>query len=572
MQLSNIPKRWFCGRRLKIILVFVVAISAFVTGIRWGLPQAANPETVQPWALDTIAPIAPLNEAYYGFTRSGNEYVVYPLFHYVVLSVAYAPYVGLQLLNGNLAEPSSTFPYGLVDIVRACQDLTLIARGVSLLMALGIICLVFKMTDCLVGRSAALWATLCASLIAPLSYYAKTSNLDVPYAFWVCLAIWRFLHILDRQNLKDYLLFGGFTALAVATKDQAYGFFVLAPFVLAYARARSLSIPGDVSLWQWCVALLSKPMILGGASALFFYAAANNLFFGGLDGLLRHLSYGSDIYDYRLTTESAFYSIASQVQLLGQSGVILLQILAPVSLGLAIFGIVCAVRERNWKLLSLLTFIVSYYVFVIAVFNLVFARYLLVPSILLTPFIGLGIMRLPVKVFRWRAASASIVALAMLSQLALVVDVNLSLIADSRKTMGSWIHQNVKPGAVIESQVRERMLPYISTDYNVSIAGNSGDPITMLVVPEDLTPAALVARNPDYILILEGLGVTGDPAAWTTPSLRAYYQDLISGGLGYDIVADFETPHIFPFRQIPGTRPRSILLARSSGSGKQQSP
>lgn len=551
------------GHRLKIILIFIVAISAFGTGIRWGLPHAANPETVQPWALDTIAPIAPLNEAYYGFTRSGNEYVVYPLFHYVVLSAAYAPYIGAQFLTGGIAEPSSAFPYGLQDVVEACRDLTLIARLVSLAMALGIVALVYKITARLVGRPAALWAATGSSLIAPLSYYAKTSNLDVPYAFWVCLAVWQFVHILERQAYKNYALLGVFAALAVATKDQAYGFFVLIPLVLAYARARSESSHGVVSIRQWTATLISKPMLLGAVAAVLAYAAANNLFLGGLNGLLRHLSYGGDIYDYRQDTESNFYSLASQVQLLGQSGIILLQILAPVSLGLIVFGITCAVRERMWKLLSLLAFAVSYYIFVIAIFNMVFARYLLVPSILLTPFLGLGITRLPTSRLRWRAISTSVVAVALLSQLTLVIDVNLTLVADSRIAMGNWIHANVERGAVIESQVRARMLPHISADYNVSIAGNSGDPITMLVVPDELTPKALASRNPDYVLILAGLGVTGDPAGWTTPSLNEYFENLVGGTLGYEKVAEFTTPHIVPFRQIPGTRPTSILLVRS---------
>ena len=108
--------RWLGQHRIAIIMVFIVALTAFGTGIRWGLPHAVGPETVQPWALDIIAPIAPLNEAYHGFTRAGNEFVAYPLFHYMVLGAAYAPYIGVQFLIGNFAEPSSSFPYGLQDM------------------------------------------------------------------------------------------------------------------------------------------------------------------------------------------------------------------------------------------------------------------------------------------------------------------------------------------------------------------------------------------------------------------------------------------------------------------------
>jgi hypothetical protein len=215
---------------------------------------------------------------------------------------------------------------------------------------------------------------------------------------------------------------------------------------------------------------------------------------------------------------------------------------------------------------NLSTITILFYIFVIGAFNMVFARYLLVPSVLLTPFVGIAIARLVGEPYRWRVASVLLVAIALTWQFALVVNLNLTLVADSRQSMADWIYANVDRGAAIESHVRERMLPNISANYDVSVVGNSFDSITMSLVEEDLAPAALASRNPDYILIMEGLGVTGDPAGWDTPSLRSYYHALVGGQLNYRIVAEFTTPHFIPFRQIPGTRPRSILLERSGNS------
>ena len=45
-------------------------------------------------------------------------------------------------------------------------------------------------------------------------------------------------------------------------------------------------------------------------------------------------------------------------------------------------------------LLALLSFSVSYYIFVIAVFELVFTRYLLATAVLLTPFLGLAVQHI----------------------------------------------------------------------------------------------------------------------------------------------------------------------------------
>ena len=548
--------------RWAIAAIALSAILAFGTGLRWGLPQAANSETVQPWALDTIAPIAPLNEAYNRFTRAGNEYVVYPLFHYVVLAGAYAPYVGLKLVTGELSSPSSSFPYGIEDVVAFCQDLTILARLVSLLMALGLVAAVYAITQMAASRPAALWAAAAATLIAPLAYYAKTSNLDVPYSFWVLLAIWRFMHILESNRLRDYVMLGAFTALGVATKDQAYGFFLAAPFVLAFAGMRSRPDPASPAYLRFGRALFSKPMLAGGIAAALTYAMANNLFLGGLDGLIRHFSYGGEIYDFRQSDGDGLYTLSGQAGLLGRTGMVFVQMLGPVSIALAGYGVVLSFRQRQYRALVLLTFLLSYYVFVIAAFNLVFSRYLLVPALLLTPFFGIAASHLMAAAGARRLIAGAAVSLALATQVFLVANLNVTLVRDSRYAMEAWIRENVPRGAIIESQVRERMLPYLSSDYDVRVAGNSENTITMAEVGDELTAGALAARNPDYVLVLRDLGVTGDPAGWDDPSLVRYFEMLMDGQLGYRTVAEFRTPSALPFRQIPGTSPTSILLQR----------
>jgi hypothetical protein len=556
---------WLHSHRLLLIIILVVALPAFAAGIRWGLPQAVNAETVQPWALDTIAPIAPLNEAYHRFTREGNEYVVYPLFHYVVLSAAYTPYVGWQILSGRFSDPSSDFPYGIDDVVSFCQDLTILARLVSLAMALGIVAISYRIALEIASRRVAVIAALATSLIAPLAYYAKTSNLDVPYTFWVCLAVWRFLRILEHHRLTDYLLLGLFTALAVATKDQAYGFFVLIPFVLAFARMQKGETGPRASARSFLRELVSPPMLAAGGAAILSYAAANNLFFGGLDGLIRHLSYGGEIYDYRQETDETFHGITPQFRLLARTGIVLSQMLGPLTLALALVGIVLVARDRNWKFLSLIAFSVSYYLTVIAAFNLVFSRYMLVTAVLLTPFAAATLVHIFDSGKRFRKAAIPLGLAALFSQAGLVVNLDLTLMADARDTMATWIYENVPKGSTIEAHVRERMLPHISADYRVAVTGNSENSITMAEVLDELTPTSLAARDPDYVLIVRDLGVTGDPAGWEQTELVSYYRKLIDGDLGYEIVASFDTPNFVPFRQIPGTGPNVILLERSEG-------
>lgn len=538
------------------------AVIVFGTGIQWGLPIAVTAETVKPWALDAIAPIAPLNEAFYGFSREGNEFVVYPLFHYVVLSAIYAPYLALVWLTGGIADAGSTFPYGIGDIVRFCKDLTILARLVSLVMGLGIVWVVHAITNRLVDNRAAKLAVLATILTAPLAFYSSTSNLDVPYVFWVILAIYQTLLIFENQRTRNYALLGVFAGLSIATKDQAYGFFVLTPFMLAYAIARTHGPSESVSPREYVRSMFSIPMFVGGAACILAFALGNNLLFGGLDGFLRHLSYGGSIYEYRQETEQNFYTLASQLELAGESLVIILQSIGPLSFILSILGVVTAYRERNWCLLSLLTFAISYYLSVVVVFDMVFARYLLLPTILMMPFIGLTVSRSLQFSGVPRVSVLSIAVIGIFWQLALVLNLQLTLVADSRIAMADWIASNVAPGATIESQVRRRFLPHLTQDYDIRIEGNSGDSITMLTIEDKLTESALDSRQPDYILILEDLGITGDPKGWSSPGLTTYYSGLMSGKFGYEVVARFGTPSFVPYQQIPGTRPTSIMLKR----------
>src|SRR5262245_36823846 len=91
--------------------LLLLTLANCLVSIRWGLPDGASPESTAPWAVDTIAPMGPLNEAYHRFDRSGEEAVIYPVFHFVVLATADAPYIVACLLTGKLQHPTSSYPY-----------------------------------------------------------------------------------------------------------------------------------------------------------------------------------------------------------------------------------------------------------------------------------------------------------------------------------------------------------------------------------------------------------------------------------------------------------------------------
>ena len=553
----------FESKNWPLMAILILAFSIYIVGINWGLPQAANAETVNPWALDTIAPVAPLNEAYHKFTRSGNEWVTYPLFHYIVLDIFYSPYIGFQYLTGNFDNPNATFPYGIKNPKEFLDDLTLIARFISLAMALGIIIIFYKITREVFSKETALWSALFVMLIAPISYYAKTSNLDVPYLFWVSLSVWQFVLLAKYYRIRHFVMFGIFGAIAIATKDQAYGFYVLLPFAIAYVvyvKRKS----EEKSQYGYLKAIFSLPVIYTGVATLVTFVLANNLLFGGLDGFLRHMELGSKLYENRFTVLGNPHSLANQLQLVAESSLIIYQSIGIALPILSLIGIYYAYKNRLWLALSLLVFSISYYLFVIAAWNGVFSRYLLMPLLLMMPFAGYACSKLLDMGKIHRNIGRVLILTAIVWQGTLIFDLNYSLLFDSRYSIAAWIKQNIPHGATIETQVDEMYLPHLISDYNIQVVGNSDTTIGADVSPDLLNSSALNKRQPPYILILKGLGVTGDPdTTEDSPELRNYYTSLINGKLGYHVVAHFKTPHIVPYRQIPGTRPESILLARN---------
>lgn len=547
-----------------LAVILLLAGINFACGIHWGVPTATSAETVSPWPVDTIAPVKPLAEAHHKFKRDLDSWIIYPLFHYIVVDIAYAPYLAALFLSGGIENPSGAFPYGVTNPEATFATLTIIARLVSLLMALGIIVTVFLITRQLFTESAALWAALCTALIAPLAFYAKTSNLDVPYLFWTMLAIWQCLLAIQSQQYRHYILFGVFGALAIASKDQAYGYFSLTPFIFAWAIARHNN-NGRVNVKHYCFALVSKPIIITGIATVATFALANNLLFGGLEGYLKHLEFAQIIHEQNVRGQNAaIYTLGWQFTLLTDSVQMLVRMLGWGSLLLALAGIVYCIRKQNYTALVLPLLATGYYLSVTAPVGMVLSRYLLGIAILFMPFLGMLIHQvLQRKTDYTKQAALALVIASIIWQGLLSINLNYTLLNDSRVQMEAWIKDNIPTGTIIETYTQPRYLPRIADEYEYRLIANNRDAIDYELQFADITIEKLQQRNPEYILVLNNVGVTGDPAAQDHPLAQQYYRELLQGNYGYETVAHFNTPSFLPYKQITaGTEPDSILLRK----------
>jgi hypothetical protein len=217
--------------------VLVGAALAIAVGFAWGLPGSHS------WSADSISPrscgLGAIVETY----RSGHFHA-YPPLHMALLTILSLPWIGLaaarvgtapDLLEGELIKPLYM------------TGIEVSARLVAAAMALGVIACTIRLWTRLVSRQAGIAAGVLVAANAPFIYYAHTGNLDVPYLFWVSLAVVELDRVACGEPREGQALLAA--AAAVLTKDQAAaGLLFVVPIWLLLipwmARGESVARPG----------------------------------------------------------------------------------------------------------------------------------------------------------------------------------------------------------------------------------------------------------------------------------------------------------------------------------------
>ena len=214
--------------------------------------------------------------------------IYYPPLPYLIQAALSAPLMGYLILSGGLNAPNPSFPFGLADPLFTMTSIILIARVWSLLLTLGIVLLVYLTVQELFDRRSAIFSALIVTLYYPLVYYAHNANVDVPYLFWCSLAIYYFLGILKEGRLKDYVLFALFGTLAICTKDQAYGLFLLSPIPIFWARyIEAAAVAQQKPSWkQLCY---DRRLWLAASVAVGTFILAHNILFN-FSGFVNHVA------------------------------------------------------------------------------------------------------------------------------------------------------------------------------------------------------------------------------------------------------------------------------------------
>ena len=472
------------------LYVLLLALPLFAWGISWGLPSRVG------WAGDEIMPRAVEQAARRGF--AGGWHTKYPPVHYMVLAALHAP---IRALAGEEVSPAELN-----------HRLILASRWLSVLMALGAVWAVYRAACEVTDRRGAALAALAVALAPPFVYFAKTTNPEMPMLFWLALSLWLYLRTLRRHRLRDWLLLAVTAALAVGSKDQAYGFYVLAPLALLPALARHRRAegkPGGPST------LLDRRVLLAVAAGLIAFALAFNLP-ANWQGFQRHLqtltgagAASEEAQEYPATVAG---HLANLTQNLRHLAFCLGWPLFALSVAGAAAALLNPRDPGNRRLRALLLLGLSYYATFLAPILFSRDRYTLPLVLVLAPCAGALVTRHLAKPGLARPLLAATLTAALAWSALRAVSINRRMTHDSRYQAEAWLAAH--PGQAV-AVGRPKHVPRIPRiDWRKALRTN-----------------ARALNSADYVVI----NVTD----LRTPAERRVYEELLSGNLGYHLAHRF---------------------------------
>jgi hypothetical protein len=483
-------------------------------GLMWGLPHLFD------FAQDSLVPMGALAEKSFSFEKV-TAYR-YPPFHFWVLRGAFLPARAIIAMT----SPN--------DKVRSALFI-LSARLVSVTMALGVLLWLFA-----AGRR--LWDERCGLaaglllLFSPLTlYYAKNANLDIPYVFWLAASFFFYLRILQEDRPSDYKWLGLVAALAVCTKDQAYGFILLLPIPILIALIRNKSLPLKEKSYRVTQGLMMfVPLFLG-----------INLL-GGPERFVKHLQVivGPGSEGWRLFR----VDFIGQLRLLVETFLRLMDAWTVAGLLLVAIGLAVSFRkgEKRWLYGALLLPIVGYHLSFLAVVGYVPTRFVLPMMLPLALFGGRGVA------WMWERRKGGLrVATALLMIWAGLAGLSLDWVMANypRYDAQTWMIDRVPPSARICYIGDVRDMPRLNEPFDPRPLEGTPEAIRKVRSVADLLIVSLPQGEPGgshcrrlSSIIRDNLGAWGLTPSALPPTGPTFYEELLSGKMGFREVARFRSP------------------------------
>jgi hypothetical protein len=529
---------------LVILVLLSLGLNAF--WLWWGLPNAGHT-----WAVDVIAPLEPLVAAKRLFIDDwwNSGYVnKYPMGHFFLLMVVYAPYILYLFATGGLGKPTDDYPYGLNDPEAALTVLTLLANGVSALMGVGIVVLTYLTARDLFGARGAFFSALIVALSPPFIYYSHTSNVDVPSLFWCSLGLFAFARIVQgNMHRYNYLVLGVAAGMAMATKEQVLGFFILLPvpilIVQIMAQRRMAAQPVRSSIPALRRALIGSNVLLGLGTCILTFVLATHLIFNWDANLWRLIWRISHVQpELQLKYVSPSLELRGVLDAWQQTFWLLWDSMNPALFIASILGIITVTFKERWAGFFLVP-LLSHLLLFIPMLNLLRARFVMQLILVLAFFGG----RFISQVCTWgsKRTRALFPLSAMLWAYSFVYgfSVDYLMMYDSRYKAEAWMQAHLATGATVETYSQPTYLPRLPKNLRVNRA-----PFT------DEGLAGLRKRSPEYLVLTS--------AEHDDLQEEALLTRLLQGGFGYRVIQSFQTEPLLGRNLIPGLSPQITILQR----------
>jgi len=424
-------------------ILFLIALSLFLNlyAITWGLPN------IDDWASLSLAPVKPLSFAkhlLYGETWLYH----YPPFHFIVLALAYAPYIVYLFVSGGLTSPVDAYPYGLTHPLQSLTMFILISRAVSVAMGVGLVVTHYYTVKKFADRRAAFWTGFFITTAFPLIYYAHIANVDVPQLFWFSLALYSYISLLQSPSTKHYILLGIFTAFAFTTKDSIYAIFIgIAVIILILPCIEQLQLTKDVRL---SLQKIFDHRILYGLIVFIILLLLIFNPISNFDGFMSHINKHS-LRSIRgsWVIRDAPSKLFGHLELIYHYLEFMVQSNGVLVFALLVSGFIYVLITSPKKFLLLMIPIVTYYIFFLRIHGTYHLRYMLPAYLLLLWFAGKlcgDIWNVSTKL---KPLTRAFLGLIFVSSLMYGFSVDLLLANDCRYQAEAWIRTAIAEDAII---------------------------------------------------------------------------------------------------------------------------
>jgi hypothetical protein len=455
----------------------------------------------------------------------------------------------------------------------------IVARIVTEIMAAGIVCIVAWIGQDLWGRRAGLWAAAVVALNSAFTYYAHTSNLDVPYLFWALLSYLLLIRAILRDEPAKLRGSALFAVFAIATKDQAYAAFLIAfpvasgLWLTLHGQAnRKTAIARELAASTVLAALLL--LLIDGALVNPTGFAARMRFLVG-PASQNHTTYARSLAGVSMVLVDAARSFDRYYP----------WALAP----LVLYGFVVhvvRVRDDRTRRVAGLVPALGIASFTIA-FNCVARRtehrFLLPQSLLVSLYAGNALDSLTRGAARVAAPAWALAAFIEGRALFDCAAVDAVLVRDPRYDAEAWLNSNVAPGEIVEVYGNNAYLPRLPRQARLQrvdttpLSGRSPMPgMREIEAPFE----AVEERRPDWIVVSEGwswrytmmppespngsIVLSGAEAVLQRDlGARAFFAALFAGNAGYAEahVARYDD-HFWPRVAIHASTSRTVTILR----------